>query len=189
MRFDLKTEAEYAYKAGFCPDAASFSASSPSGATFHLQNEKGDIPDFLPVVTVSMTNFRYYSSELGRWLSRDPIQEKGGINLYVICRNIVLQSFDVNGLTLPTFLKIFLTQQGIWASIFLGKAINFFTTRHDEICDSLSPGEEYVEMLWVGAAMILRMTEDCLCVPDIYIGPEWWEPGIYIAPIPPPQEA
>jgi len=49
MSFDLKTETEYAYKAGFCPAAATFSASSPSRASFHLQNEKGEIPDFLPV--------------------------------------------------------------------------------------------------------------------------------------------
>ncbi len=73
-----KNETGYAYKAGFCPAVPSFSASSPSGASFHLQNEKGEIPDFLPIVTVSMTNFRYYSPDLGRWLSRDPIGEEGG---------------------------------------------------------------------------------------------------------------
>ena len=28
-------------------------------------------------------NYRYYSPELGRWLSRDSIGEKGGLNLYV----------------------------------------------------------------------------------------------------------
>ncbi len=29
-----------------------------------------------------MTNDRYYSPDLGRWMSRDPIEEKGGENLY-----------------------------------------------------------------------------------------------------------
>ena len=30
---------------------------------------------------------RYYTPELGRWLSRDPIEEKGGWNLYGFCNN------------------------------------------------------------------------------------------------------
>ncbi len=71
MRLESKTETGYAYKADFCPAAASFSSSSPSGASFHLQNEKGEIPDFLPVVTVSMTNcsFGVYYQEEKQWTS------------------------------------------------------------------------------------------------------------------------
>ncbi len=97
MGFEPKTETGYAYKADFCPAAASFSASSPSVASFHLQNEKGEIPDFLPVVTVSMTNFRYYSPDLGRWLSRDPIEEEGGANLYATCLNNTISKIDILG--------------------------------------------------------------------------------------------
>lgn len=32
-------------------------------------------------------NYRYYSPTLGRWLSRDPIAEAGGVNLYLFCLN------------------------------------------------------------------------------------------------------
>ena len=32
-------------------------------------------------------NYRYYSPNIGRWLSRDPIQELGGSNLYSYCMN------------------------------------------------------------------------------------------------------
>lgn len=32
-------------------------------------------------------NYRYYSPNIGRWLSRDPIQELGGSNLYAYCMN------------------------------------------------------------------------------------------------------
>ncbi len=42
--------------------------------------------------------FRYYSPELGRWLSRDPIGERGGINLYGMVRNNPVNRIDVNGL-------------------------------------------------------------------------------------------
>jgi RHS repeat-associated protein len=31
--------------------------------------------------------YRYYSPSLGRWLSRDPMEEKGGLNLYGFCVN------------------------------------------------------------------------------------------------------
>jgi RHS repeat-associated protein len=42
--------------------------------------------------------YRYYSTELGRWLARDPIGEKGGINLYVMVGNDAVNWMDVLGL-------------------------------------------------------------------------------------------
>lgn len=46
--------------------------------------------------------FRYYSPELGRWLSRDPIQELGGFNLYAISNNRIINLTDYLGLS-PDF--------------------------------------------------------------------------------------
>jgi len=43
--------------------------------------------------------FRYYSSELGRWLSRDPIGLNGGINLYGFVNNRPIFDIDPMGLT------------------------------------------------------------------------------------------
>jgi len=42
--------------------------------------------------------YRYYSAELGRWLSRDPIGEMGGLNLYATVGNRILNAFDRLGL-------------------------------------------------------------------------------------------
>ena len=42
--------------------------------------------------------YRFYSPELMRWISRDPIGEEGGVNLYAACCNDLLSSFDFNGL-------------------------------------------------------------------------------------------
>ncbi len=42
-------------------------------------------------------NYRYYSPALGRWLSRDPIEEIGGINLYGMCHNNPIDQWDING--------------------------------------------------------------------------------------------
>ncbi len=42
--------------------------------------------------------FRYYLPDLGRWPSRDPIEEEGGLNLYQFVYNNSLNSFDDLGL-------------------------------------------------------------------------------------------
>jgi RHS repeat-associated protein len=42
--------------------------------------------------------YRYYSPEMGRWISRDPIEEEGGINLYGMVGNDPVNQVDVLGL-------------------------------------------------------------------------------------------
>ena len=41
--------------------------------------------------------YRYYSPSLGRWISRDPISERGGNNLYAFCANRSLSCIDLIG--------------------------------------------------------------------------------------------
>lgn len=41
---------------------------------------------------------RYYSASLGRWISRDPIEERGGLNLYGFVRNNAISRWDYLGL-------------------------------------------------------------------------------------------
>jgi RHS repeat-associated protein len=43
--------------------------------------------------------YRYYAPEMGRWLSRDPIAETGGVNLYGFVRNDAVNQWDKLGLT------------------------------------------------------------------------------------------
>ncbi|MCK4983838.1 MAG: RHS repeat-associated core domain-containing protein, partial [Victivallaceae bacterium] len=43
-------------------------------------------------------NYRYYSPTLGRWLSRDPIMEAGGWNLYGMIHNDLINNADLYGL-------------------------------------------------------------------------------------------
>ena len=40
---------------------------------------------------------RFHSPPLRRWLTRDPIEEKGGANLYVFCKNNPLANLDPDG--------------------------------------------------------------------------------------------
>ncbi len=44
--------------------------------------------------------FRYYDSETGRWPSRDPIEEWGGLNLYAMVGNDTVNWYDLLGLAL-----------------------------------------------------------------------------------------
>jgi RHS repeat-associated protein len=51
--------------------------------------------------------YRYYSPELGRWVKRDPIEERGGINLYGFVGNDGVNGIDLFGLSKHNF------QQGL----------------------------------------------------------------------------
>ncbi|MBQ7590292.1 MAG: RHS repeat protein [Verrucomicrobia bacterium] len=42
--------------------------------------------------------YRYYSPDMGRWLSRDPIEEQGGLNLYGFVNNDPVNGHDMLGL-------------------------------------------------------------------------------------------
>ena len=41
--------------------------------------------------------YRYYNPCTGRWLSRDPIGEKGGLNVFAFVRNNPVCSRDILG--------------------------------------------------------------------------------------------
>ncbi|MBT7065958.1 MAG: hypothetical protein HN919_06630 [Verrucomicrobia bacterium] len=47
---------------------------------------------------MKLSGYRYYSLELGRWPSRDPINERGGANLYALLLNQPVSHVDPLGL-------------------------------------------------------------------------------------------
>lgn len=49
--------------------------------------------------------YRYYSPSAGRWLSRDLIDEYGGLNLQAFCGNSPVNSFDTDGLSVWSTIK------------------------------------------------------------------------------------
>jgi RHS repeat-associated protein len=46
--------------------------------------------------------YRYYNASTGRWLSRDPIEEAGGLNLLCFVFNDAINALDPNGLRIRT---------------------------------------------------------------------------------------
>ena len=57
------------------------------------ETAKNEAPQFFTVES----GYRFYSPELGRWLSRDPIEEEGGENLYLISCNGLVTGIDLLG--------------------------------------------------------------------------------------------
>ncbi len=46
---------------------------------------------------------RFYNPLIARWISRDPIEEQGGLNLYLMCLNDTMNKWDKLGLLNPGF--------------------------------------------------------------------------------------
>lgn len=49
---------------------------------------------FMPMAALG-----YYSPDTGRWTTRDPLEEKGGVNLHAFCENDPVNSCDILGLS------------------------------------------------------------------------------------------
>ena len=47
---------------------------------------------------MSLYGYRYYSPEIGRWINRDPIAERGGLNVYGFVENRSDMYYDLLGL-------------------------------------------------------------------------------------------
>ena len=83
--------------------------------------------------------YRYYNPDTGRWLSRDPIGELGGVNLYAMLKNATTSRRDTFGLSD--------TQDSFWEEVMEG-------LRGCNIC-----GEDITDAL---AEMLYRVESDFL---------------------------
>lgn len=60
---------------------------------------------------LSYYGYRFYSPALGRWITRDPIAEKGGLNLYAFVGNSPLNWYDPTGLNMCKMNKQWSTEE------------------------------------------------------------------------------
>jgi RHS repeat-associated protein len=56
--------------------------------------------------------YRYYDPMTSRWLSRDPIGEKGGVNLYAFVKNKIIIAIDILGIKTFSFEQSEMTASG-----------------------------------------------------------------------------
>lgn len=68
------------------------SGSMASRFSFRYMTKRWD-----PVIGLYDFGERWYSIALRRWISRDPLGEDGGLNLYAFCNNDPVNTFDPNG--------------------------------------------------------------------------------------------
>ncbi len=91
--------------------ASGSSGNNPNKHTYRIDPQAlKTLPGNRPTVTelasgVSVYGFRYYMPETGRWLSRDPIEEEGGMNLYGFVGNDGVNKIDLLGLEATTKTK------------------------------------------------------------------------------------
>ncbi|MGN0834758.1 MAG: RHS repeat domain-containing protein [Candidatus Spyradosoma sp.] len=76
-------------------DYAPFGAVSPRGDVTQPFQWSSEFYD--SELDLVYYNYRHYSPTDGRWLSRDPIEEEGGLNLYAISENKPIYKWDVLG--------------------------------------------------------------------------------------------
>ena len=73
--------------------------------------------------------YRYYDPATGRWPSRDPIEEEGGINLYGFLRNNGVSSFD--------YLGLFMANHDMWNGHSSKKVTANASQRAEDIADQI----------------------------------------------------
>ena len=81
--------AEYAYDPYGAPAAASGSTDQPYRYSTKMYDADTGLYYF---------GYRFYSPALGRWINRDPLGVRGGLNLYAYALNNPLRYVDPNGL-------------------------------------------------------------------------------------------
>jgi len=73
---------------------------------------------------------RFYTAEFGRWLSRDPIEESGGINLYSYAANNPGKNTDPLGLR-PIDISVMSSNMSIWDKLYEGNYSGTYPTFFD----------------------------------------------------------
>jgi RHS repeat-associated protein len=113
---------------------------------------------------LNLTRYRAYDSNTGRWLSRDPIGEDGGYNLYEYCADDPMDFIDPQGLCCDSC-KLLLAQ-----IISKSAALLDDLRRYDPVADGAGgpnwkPGGHYKEISERQAGLkndIARYLRDCI---------------------------
>ena len=69
------------------PRGEAFAMAGHNRPALEASTAESTTPESTPDSVVAYDGYRYYAPDSGRWVSRDPIEERGGINLYEMVGN------------------------------------------------------------------------------------------------------
>ena len=153
--------------------------------------------------------YRYYHPQLGRWLTRDPIGIKGGVNSYAVASNNVVDHIDLFGLAGATTHGLEACEPKDCCPVLLRKAYLLATSIQDRILEMAMSqvngqgfwpwcGHQYqIAQQMISVANCLKLiSEKCLPglgpkVPDFKDVPRWVpvSPWVPVPPVRPPKPA
>lgn len=93
-------------------------------------------------IGVSFYGYRHVSPSMGRWLSRDPMEERGGPNFYLFCVNAPIDILDYLGLascSAPKITSFNFGGSGRVPLIGLGYAVRAWGSLEDTKCSKCCP--------------------------------------------------
>jgi RHS repeat-associated protein len=124
---------------GNAPKASPPPPKLPSGGFSPNSLPDNDLDDGLPLPkTMGVTDYtyRWYDPVTGRWPSRDPIEEEGGINLYGFVGNDSVNDVDVAGLiTIGSKIIAKFAVRAAASLTLMGRIANQLTQGPDEMSD------------------------------------------------------
>lgn len=97
---DGSLSAHYEYAPFGAVTAQSGALASVNSFRFSSEYAENDL-------SLAYYNYRHYEPVMGRWLSRDPIEESGGLLLYSMCNNSPLNLFDERGSAVSSWCECF----------------------------------------------------------------------------------
>ena len=104
--------------------------------------------------------YRFYDPGAGRWLNRDPIGERGGVNLYGMCYNAPVNGFDDYGLAVISTSGGMSAMSGSLDS----NSIGWDSERLRSRIDKLSPGDNARIFLNTQKAILDKLADGRCCL-------------------------
>tara|TARA_B100001971_G_C18156859_1_gene519056 strand:- start:468 stop:1202 length:735 start_codon:yes stop_codon:yes gene_type:complete len=122
--------------------------------------------------------FRYYDPETGRWPNRDPIGERGGINLYGMVGNDPISQIDLNGLWILKLIgsgwdgsrtaDMVAAMQQLQPKFHqIGIKLQDAIKKADKLCDACEYKEELVSQLEEVEDIFTKMIDDYTSSDDL----------------------
>jgi RHS repeat-associated protein len=148
------------------------SAGNQFSAQLDIDQNPGKTEGFNDCVTYY--GYRYYDPLTGRWPSRDPIEEKGGLNLYGFVGNDGLNKFDLLGLLHVTVTAYFHVdvdmevrpdKEGPCGDFSVGDQVTYATDDHKpDVAIEANEGPVMIALLAEIAQKVLARVECCKLV-------------------------